>query len=190
MTGSARRTATRGAAFAVSVTAALSVTVAAGAFREGHGLPLSAHRFLQATIDASELSTCLQGARDELYVPGLGARFHDPVAVDAALARLRTCDMAGLSHDLDRIGLPPAAAVTTAGRRTARSDIVMGTTLLRRVVLDAHGAENALSREVRGAPDGTAVVLAYRSADSGASAASALAYDALARLGDPQSTVE
>ena len=190
MTGSSRRrTATRAVAFAVSVTGVLSVTAIVGAERERRDLPISALRFRQATIDATALTTCLQGARDELYVPGRGALLHDPGAVSASLARLRGCDVASLSSDLGRLELPPTAAVTSSARRLARADMVTGTAVLRQVVLDARGASAALERQVHGAADGTAVVLAYRSAASGSSVASGLADEALALLGDPQSTV-
>lgn len=186
---SGNRAVTRAAAVAAVLSAALTVTLAVGAVREKAGLPRAAEQFLQATIQASALTTCLQGSRDDLFMPGDPSHVHDPVAVAAALARLRTCSTEPLSAALDRVNLPPAAALTDRDRRRARADMVTGIALLRRVVLDADGARVDMERQIRGKADGTAVVLAYRSADSGSTTAYALAEEALALLGHPQSSV-
>jgi hypothetical protein len=168
--------------------AALSATTLIGAVRERDGLPRAAEAFLQATIQAGELTTCLQGARDDLYMNDQ-PQLHNDVAVSGAMARLRSCDTAPLVSALDAVHLPPAAALTDASRRRARADMATGTAMLRRVVLDAHGARLAFERQVRGQRDGTAVVLAYRSAQTGSDTAYALADEALALLGHPQSSV-
>lgn len=169
--------------------AALSVTALVGAVRERDGLPDAAEQFLQATIQAGALTTCLQGARDDLFIDG-PAHPPSPVAVAGARARLGTCDTSVLTAALDGVRLPPAAAVTDAKRRRARADLVNGTALLRRVVLDARGARLAFEQQVGGAHNGTVVVLAYRSAETGSDTAYALADEALALLGRPQSSVD
>jgi hypothetical protein len=180
--------AVRGVAALSVCAAALSVTTLVGGVRERVGLPPAAASFLQATIQAGALTTCLQGARDDLYINDL-PQLHNPVAVSGAMDRLRSCDTSPLVAALDAVHLPPAAALTDANRRHARADIVTGTAMLRRVVLDARGARLAFERQVRGQHDGTTVVLAYRSAQTGSDAGYALANEALALLGHPQSTV-
>jgi len=159
----------------------------AGAVRERDQLPTAAQAFLQATIQASAVTACLQGARDELYLPG-GQRIGTAVAAQAALRRLRSCDVNALATQLDAVHLPPAAPLTNTARRKARADLVTGVSTLRRVVLDSRGADIAMTREVADNSDGTAVVLAYRSASAGSDAAYALADEALQLLGHPQST--
>jgi hypothetical protein len=169
---------------------ALLTTVSfAGATREKSGLPKAAHQLLQATDDASEVTTCLQGARDELYLPGLAHRLHNRIAVAAAERRLASCDIGALAHDLDAVDVPPAAPVTVRERRIARADIVNAVAVLQRVVLDARAADRLMRASLSGSPDGTAVVLAYSSANTGSDVAYRLAEEALALLGDPQSTV-
>jgi hypothetical protein len=186
VTGSGRRT--QVAAVVCSLAAVLSVSVTVGAARERSALPRAAQVLLQATIDASALSGCLQGTRDDLFAPGARGS-HARVAVDSALRRLSTCDVDTLAGRLDEVRLPAPAAVTDDRRRRAHDDIVSAVALLRRVVLDARGARTAVARQARGAADGTAVALAYRSAESGSDAAYALVEEALALLGHPQSTV-
>ena len=180
---------TRGAAVVATMTAVLTVSVTVGAARERAALPTAGQALLQATIAASDVSGCLQGARDELYLPGQPPQLHNPIAVQAALGRLRVCDIDELARSVSAVKLPPAAAVTDSARRRARDDIANGVALLQRVVLDARAAKSALTRQVGGAADGTAVALAYRSADSGGTAAYALAEEALALLGHPQSSI-
>jgi hypothetical protein len=181
-------TAVRSVAVLTSCAAALSVAVLVGGIRERDDLPGAAGQFLQASIQAGALTTCLQAARDDLYVDQQ-PRLHDQVAISGAMDRLRGCDTEPLVAALDAVHLPPAAALTDAPRRRARADIVMGVGLLRRVVLDAHGARLAFERQIEGQKDGTAVVLAYRSAQVGSDTSYALADEALALLGHPQSTV-
>lgn len=183
------RTVVRGVAVLTTCAAALSVTTLVGGVRERNDLPRAAESFLQATIQAGALTTCLQGARDDLYIDQR-PQLHDQIAVSAAMRRLQGCDTTELVTALDAVHVPPAAALTTADRRHARADIVTGTTMLRRVVLDARGARLAFVQQVQGDHDGTAVVLAYRSAQTGSTTAYALADEALALLGHPQSTVQ
>lgn len=183
----ADRSLVRGVAVVTTCAAALSVTVLVSAVRERNGLPNAANQFLQASIQAGALTTCLQGARDDLYV-GEVPQVHNQYKVAGAMDRLRSCDTTSLTTALDKIRLPPAAALTDASRRRARGDIVTGTAMLRRVILDARGARLAFERQIDGERDGTAVVLAYRSAESGSDAAYALADEALALLGHPQSS--
>lgn len=189
----ADRTADRAVVRSVAVlsvcAAALSVTTLIGGVRERDDLPRAAASFLQASIQAGALTTCLQGARDDLFINGR-PQLADQVAVSGAMDRLRSCDTTPLVTALNAVRLPPAAALTTAKRRQARADIANGTAMLRRVVLDARGARLAFERQVHGQHDGTAVVLAYRSAQSGSDTSYALADEALALLGRPQSTVQ
>jgi hypothetical protein len=180
--------AARVAAAAAVGAAVLSAVTAAGAVRERSGLPAAGHELLLATQDASAITSCLQGARDELYVPGV-APLHNPVAVAAARDRLQGCDIDSLSRALDGVRVPPASPVTDRNRRIARADIATATATLRRVVLDARGADRLMQANLSGSPDGTAIVLAYRSASSGSDSAYQLALEALALLGEPQSTV-
>jgi hypothetical protein len=184
----ADKAAVRGIAVLSICAAALSVTTLVGGIRERDDLPPAAAGFLQAAIQAGALTTCLQGARDDLYINDR-PQLHNPVAVSGAMNRLRSCDPTPLVTALDAVHLPPIAALTDANRRRARADIVTGTDMLRRVVLDAQGARLAFERQVAGQHDGTAVVLAYRSALTGSDTAYALADEALALLGHPQSTV-
>ena len=177
----------RAAAAGVTGVAVLAGLSLAGALHERDQLPVAARGFLQATIQASAVTSCLQGARDELFEPGHG-QLHTSVAAQSALARLRGCDVNGLEHVLGAVHLPPAAPVTDTARREARADLVKGIAALRRMVLDARGADAAMTRNVTDPADGTAVVLAYRSAESGSDTAYTLAEEALALLGEPQST--
>jgi hypothetical protein len=181
--------AARVAAVAAVGAAVLSGITAAGAVRERSGLPAAGHQLLLATQDASAITSCLQGARDELYVPGVAPLLHNAVAVAAARNRLGGCDIGSLSRALDAVDVPPAAPVTDRARRIARSDITTAVATLRRVVLDARGADRLMQQNLNGRPDGTAIVLAYRSASSGSDSAYELALEALALLGEPQSTV-
>ena len=185
---SANPTVVRGVAVLTTCAAALSVTALVGATRERNDLPHAAGRFLQASIQAGALTTCLQGARDDLYIADQ-PQLHDQTAVSLSMDRLRSCDPGPLTAALDAVHLPPAAALTDANRRRARADIVTGVAMLRRVVLDAAGARIAFERQIQGQRDGTAVVLAYRSAQVGSDTSYALADEALALLGHPQSTV-
>lgn len=185
---SADRLVVRGVAVLSVCAAALSVTTLVGGVRERSDLPHAASNFLQAAIQAGALATCLQGARDDLYMNDQ-PQLHNQVAVSGAMDRLRSCDTSPLVTALDAVHLPPAAPLTDTNRRRARADIVNGTAMLRRVVLDAKGARLAFERQVQGQHDGTAVVLAYRSAQVGSDTAYALADEALALLGHPQSTV-
>jgi hypothetical protein len=178
----------RSLAVLTTCAAAVSVTTLIGGVRERNDLPHTAQSFLQASIQAGALTTCLQGARDDLYIDDQ-PQLHNQVAVSGAMDRLRSCDTAPLVTALNAVHLPPAAALTDAGRRRARADIVTGTAMLRRVVLDARGARLAFERQIQGQRDGTAVVLAYSSASTGSDTAYALADEALALLGHPQSTV-
>lgn len=180
---------TRAVTAAVAGVVALGGVTLAGALHERDGLPLAAHRLLEATDSASAVTSCLQGARDELYVPGVQP-LYDAVAVDAARRRLDGCDIGALSRALDQVDVPPAAPITDRARRIARNDITGAVAALRRVVLDARGATKLMRANVAGRPDGTAVVLAYRSATSGSDTAYQLTVEALALLGEPQSTVE
>ena len=177
----------RSLAVLTTCAAALSVTTLIGGVRERNDLPHAAQSFLQASIQAGALTTCLQGSRDDLYIDDQ-PQLHNPTAVSGAIDRLRSCDTGPLVAALDAVHLPPAAALTDAKRRAARADIVTGTAMLRRVVLDARGARLAFERQIHGEPDGTAVVLAYSSASTGSDTAYALADEALALLGHPQST--
>lgn len=178
----------RAAAAGVAGTCLLAAITLAGAVRERDQLPAAAHAFLTASISASAVTTCLQGAQDELFLPGIG-RLHTRNAVEAALNQLRSCDLQELSRAIDSVHLPPAAPVTDQARRQARAAIVTGLATLRQVAVDARGADLAMAADVRSSSDGTQVVLAYRSASAGSDAAYALAEKALALLGQPQSTV-
>ena len=178
----------RVAAVAAIGAAVLSGITAVGALRERGGLPTAGHQLLIATQDASAITSCLQGARDELYVPGSPPLLHSPVAVAAARNRLDGCDIGSLSRAVDAVNVPPASPVTDRARRIARSDITTAVATLRRVVLDARGADRLMQQDLRGHPDGTAIVLAYRSASSGSDSAYQLTLEALALLGEPQST--
>lgn len=178
----------RAAAVAACGLAVLAGVTLAGAAHERSTLPSAAQQTLQADIQASAVTTCLQGARDELYVPGVRP-LHDREAVAAAERRLQGCDIRGLSRELDAVRLPPAAPVTDSARRRARADVVEAVAVLRRVVLDTAGADKLMRRNLSGAPDGTAIVLAYRSATAGSDIAYRLTEEALALLGVPQSTV-
>lgn len=182
-----RNSATRAMAALACGSALLGGISLAGAVRERDQLPKAAQAFLQATIQASSVTSCLQGARDELYLPG-GQRIGTAVAAQSALRRLRSCDVDALASQLNQVHLPPAAPLTNTARRQARADIVTGVAMLRRVVLDSRGADVAMTRQVSDPTDGTAVVLAYRSASAGSDAAYALADEALQLLGHPQST--
>ena len=174
-----------------AATAAMAAVVAGAtlyaATRERAELPGAAAAFLQATISAGEVTTCLGGVQDELYMPGQ-PRLRTGVPLAAALDRLRTCDLRPLQGQLDRIHLPPDPPVMDHARRRAAADIAPGLADLHRVVLDARGAARAMNQDLRH-PDGTAVILAYRSAQIGSDSAYALAVEALALLGDPQSSV-
>ena len=178
----------RATAFGVAAACAVGGLSLAGAIHERDQLPVAAHQFLQATIEASAVTACLQGAQDELFLPG-GGRLRTTTATNAALRRLRGCDIDTLAAKLRAVHIPPAAPLTDASRRNARAALVDGVTTLRRVVLDFRGADKAMTENVEGLADGTAVVLAYRSATAGSDAAYALADKALALLGEPQSTV-
>lgn len=177
------------AAAAICGLAVLSAVSLAGAAREKADLPTAAHALLQATDAASEVTACLQGARDEIYVPGVAHPLHNRVAVEAAVRRLAGCDIDALARAVDGVHVPPAAPVTTRARRLARADVVAAVAALHRVVLDAHGADRLMRESLKGRADGTAVVLAYSSASTGSDVAYGLADEALALLGDPQSTV-
>jgi hypothetical protein len=179
----------RAAAAGVCGLALLTTVSFAGATREKADLPKAAHQLLLATDDASAVTACLQGARDELYLPGVPHRLDSRVAVTAAERRLSGCEIDTLAQDLDAVDLPPAAPITVRERRIARADIVNAVAVLRRVVLDARAADRLMRASLTGSPDGTAVVLAYSSANTGSDVAYRLAEEALALLGDPQSTV-
>lgn len=166
----------------------LGITVLVGVIRERNGLLPAARAFLAASTQATEVTTCLQGARDELFLPGQG-ELRTEVAVDAALTRLRECDISALHRSLGAVELPPAAPWSNADRRHARASIASGLGALRRVVLDAQGADRAMSANLQGAPNGLYIILAYRSAAAGSATAAADAQEALALLGHPQSTV-
>lgn len=179
----------RATAAGVCGLALLSAVTLAGAARERADLPRAAHALLDATGTASEVTSCLQGARDEIYVPGVPHQLHNRTAVAAAERRLSECDIETLARDLDAIHVPPAAPITVRERRVARADIVNAVSVLHRVVLDARAADRLMRASLRGAPDGTSVVLAYSSATTGSDVAYRLAEEALALLGDPQSSV-
>jgi hypothetical protein len=178
----------RATALGVAAVCALGGVSLAGALRERSQLPEAAHQFLQATIEASAVTSCLQGAQDELFLPG-GGRLRTTTATNAALRRLEGCDINVLAAKLDAVRIPPAAPLTDRARRQARAALVSGVSTLHRVVVDFRGADRAMTSNVQGLGDGTAVVLAYRSATAGSDAAYALAEQALALLGEPQSTV-
>jgi hypothetical protein len=165
------------------------VVALTGSARERADLPTAAHALLLATDTASEVTSCLQGARDELYIPGVPHRLHNRVAVAAAERRLAGCDIDALSRDIDAVHVPPAAPITSHARRVARADVVNAVAALRRVALDARAADRLMRASLRGSADGTAVVLAYSSANTGSDVAYGLAEEALALLGDPQSAV-
>lgn len=169
--------------------AVLSGVTLAGAAREKADLPTAAHALLLASDTASEVTSCLQGARDELYIPGVPHQLHSRAAVTAAERRLAGCDIDALAHDLDAVHVPPAAPVTARVRRVARADIVNAVAILDRVVLDARAADRLMRASLKGRADGTSVVLAYSSANTGSDVAYRLVLEALALLGDPQSTV-
>lgn len=168
----------------------LAATVLGGAVHERDALTPAAEALLQATIAAQQVTTCIQGVRDELYVPGVPPLLHDPTAVVAAANRLRSCDTRPLSAALADIHLAPAAPLTTSVRRQARADVAKASAELARVVLDAHGAVNGMQRALAAhQPDGTDVILAFSSANTGTTDAYALAEEALELLGHPQSSV-
>lgn len=184
-----RGTPVRVAAAGMCGLALLSAVTLAGAAHEKADLPTAAHALLHATDTASEVTACLQGARDEIYIPGIAHPLHNRIAVQAAERRLAGCNIAALAGDLDAVHVPPAAPVTSRARRVARADIVNAVTVLHRVVLDARAADRLMTASLKGSADGTAVVLAYSSASTGSDVAYRLADEALALLGDPQSTV-
>lgn len=177
------------AAAGVCGLALLSAVSLAGAAREKADLPTAAHALIQATDTASEVTDCLQGARDEIYIPGVPHPLHNRIAVQAAQRRLAGCDIDTLATDLDAVHVPPAAPITSRARRLARADIVNAVAVLHRVVLDARGADRLMRASLSGHADGTAVVLAYSSANTGSDVAYRLAVESLALLGDPQSIV-
>ena len=179
----------RVAAVGVCGLALLATVSFAGTVRERADLPKAAHQLLLATDDASAVTSCLQGARDEIYIPGAAPRLHDRVAVSAAVRRLSGCDIGTLSRDLSAVHVPPAAPITVRERRIARADIVNAVAVLQRVVLDARAADRLMRASLAGSPNAMSVVLAYSSANTGSDVAYRYAVEALALLGEPQSTV-
>jgi hypothetical protein len=179
----------RVAAAGVCGLAVLASVSLAGTVRERADLPKAAHQLILATDDASAVTSCLQGARDEIYIPGSPPLLHDRIAVGAAERRLAGCDIDSLARDLDAIHVPPAAPITVAKRRLARADIVNAVAVLQRVVLDARAADRLMRASLAGAPNATSVVLAYNSSNTGSDVAYRYAVEASALLGDPQSTV-
>ena len=173
----------RFAAVVTTAAAVVAVTAMYGFARERAALPSAAAQFLQATIQAGAVTTCLAGVQDDIYMPGQG-RLHTRVATQGALDRLRTCDLVPLQRQLDRVHLPPASPVLDRAHRQAAAAISAGVLLLRRVVLDARGAALAMARDLAsGGSDGEVVILAYRSAQTGSDRAYALAVQAQALLG-------
>jgi hypothetical protein len=177
------------AAAGVCGLAVLASVSLAGAAREKADLPTAAHQLLLATDDASAVTVCLQGARDDVYMPGVAHPLRNRISVALAERRLSGCEIDKLARDLDAVHVPPAAPITVRERRIARTDIVNAVAVLRRVVLDARAANRLMRASLAGSPNGTAVVLAYSSANTGSAVAYRLAEEALALLGDPQSTV-
>ena len=138
----------KGLACAGLLTLLLGVTVGRSVHREGADLPAASERLRLATVASADLLACFQGVQDDLYSDtsgGTGAG-----AVSAAADRLRSCDVTRLDGLVERIDVPPAAAVTTAPRRKARAAIEEGAAALRRVVLDAEAARTAMAGELTG----------------------------------------
>lgn len=178
-----RSTAMRFAAVVTTTAAVVAVTAIYGFTRERAALPSAAAQFLQATIQAGAVTTCLAGVQDDIYMPGQ-PRLHSAAATQLALDRLHTCDLAPLQAQLDGVHLPPPSPVLDKPHRQAAAAIRNGVMLLRRVVLDARGAAQAMADDLKhGGSDGEAVVLAYRSAQAGSDRAYALAVQAQALLG-------
>ncbi len=183
-----RGPAARAVAVAVGATTLLGGVSLAGVLHERLALPAAAEEFRQATMAASALTSCLQGVRDELFLPGQG-EVRTGMARRAALSRLRGCDVVALDRGLDDVHLPPAAPLIDADHRAAREAIADGVETLRRVALDARGAVSLMSADIYGSADAVPVVLAYRSATVGSVTAAGLSDRALALLGRPQTTV-
>lgn len=170
--------------FALVALFALGATVLLAAGRERSALPKAATQLQAASLTASQLTVCLQGVQDELFLPG-APRLTGPVHTKAALTRLRTCDVAPLARQVNAVDLPPAPPLTDNRRRHARAQIAGGLAALKRAVLDVRGADRAMAEDIGSGRNGGAVVLAYRSVQLNSDAADAAAQKALMLLGKP-----
>jgi hypothetical protein len=114
----------------VFVASALTALTLVMADRERKGLPVAAHELLQASLQAAQVSSCLDGVSDD---------------VEGAGQQLRTCDLSGLARAIDEVSLPMQAPLSTSVRRQARAAIVAGVADLRRALADAraHRAPDA-----------------------------------------------
>jgi hypothetical protein len=170
--------------FALVALFGLAATVILAAARERSALPKAATRLQAASLTASQLTVCLQGVQDELFIPG-APRLTGPVHTRAALTRLRSCDVAPLARQLEAVDLPPTPPLIDNRRRHARAQIAGGLAALQRAVLDVRGADRAMAEDIGSGRNGGSVVLAYRSVQLNSDAADAAAQKALRLLGKP-----
>ena len=170
--------------FALVALFGLAATVMLAAARERSALPKAASRLQAAALSADELTVCLQGVQDELFIPGV-PRLTGQVHTRAALTRLRTCDVRPLARQVAAVDLPPAPPLTDNRRRHARAQIAGGLAALQRAVLDVRGADRAMTEDIGSGRNGGSVVLAYRSVQQNSDFADAAAQKALRLLGKP-----
>jgi hypothetical protein len=161
----------------------LGGVVLGAAARERSALPDAARGLLRATLSASVLSGCLEGVQDDTH----GRRDTSRAAVERALTRLSTCDVARVERDLAAVDLPPAPPLIDADRRKARANVEQGIALIHAAALDARGAKRAMREDLTTRPNALAVTLAFRSAFDASNRAFDLAYEALSLLHQPQS---
>jgi hypothetical protein len=158
------------AAAGALIATAFLCTVSIADARERAAVGPAAAQLRAAVFDAAALDSCFQGVQDDLSFDGAEL---SPRSVDAARARLVTCDVEALRSQLARVRLGAEAPLVDPRTRRVRRELDAARAALDRLVLDAEATRSAMVVDLdRRALEATAAV-GYR--------ASAASYQRAAR---------
>lgn len=134
----------------------IGASTSASMAQAGRAVPTAAAHVRAALVDASAVTSCLQGSQDDLFTPVGTTR----VSRLAAAARLRSCDTDGFARATARLTVPRAAPLQTAQTLRRRTALARAVPLLRQAAADARTARQT---GLDTGADAARFVVAYRS---------------------------
>ena len=128
-----RQVSARVAAAVVLTPLVVGASTAASIARAREALPTATSHVRAALIEASALTSCLQGSQDDLFTPSGGTT---AVSRRAAAARLGSCDTDGFRRTTARLTVPRAAPLQAAQTLRRRAALACAVPLLQQAAAD------------------------------------------------------